>query len=181
VGKRGGSSSDSESDSQLHCRIEEGQLSLERESSDTPYGCPFTRESDTPYGCPFTRESIVVRLKNDILPSFWARHGYKTIKPVLINCMQFCTNNENSDVPPFFFHLVTCVTLPLVFTTTCPHYYLPSLKRCVRSSAQHLLVSDTPYGCPFTRESSSSSSASKTIFYPHFGQDTGTKQSNWYS
>jgi hypothetical protein len=61
-------------------------------------------------------------------------------EPVLINCMQFCTNNENSDVPPFFFHLVTCVTLPLVFTTTCPHYYLPSLKRCVRSSAQHLLV-----------------------------------------
>jgi hypothetical protein len=79
-----------------------------------------TNESDTPYGCPFTGESIVVRLKNDILPSFWARHGYKTIKPVLINCMQFCTNNENSDVSPFFFHLVTCVTLPLVF-------YMPTL------------------------------------------------------
>jgi hypothetical protein len=91
---------------------------------------------------------VVVRLKNDILPSFWARHGYKTIKPALINCMQFCTNNENSHVPPFFFYLVTCVTLPLVCTTTsCPHYYLPSLKRCVRLSAQHLLV----YSCHIHR------------------------------
>jgi hypothetical protein len=44
----------------------------------------------------------------------------------------------------------------------------------------HSLVSDTPYGCPFTRESLSS--ASKMIIYPHFGQDIGTKRvSNWYS
>jgi hypothetical protein len=33
--------------------------------------------------------------------------------------------------------------------------------------------SDTPYGCPFTRESSST-------FYPHFGRCTGTKRSNWH-
>jgi hypothetical protein len=31
--------------------------------------------SDTPYGCLLPQESIVVRLKNDILPAFWAVHG----------------------------------------------------------------------------------------------------------
>ncbi len=73
------------------------------------------------------------------------------------------------------------------FLLSCAHAlhftfspYHREQERCVRLSAQHLLViymSDTLYGCPFTRESSSSST-----FYPHFGQRTGaTRVSNWYS
>jgi hypothetical protein len=68
----------------------------------------------------------------DLLPSFWAAQGYKTgIKLVL---------NENSKIQlqPSLFRSHSL--LPGHYYSTHFHFFTREQDRCVRSSAQHLLV-----------------------------------------
>jgi hypothetical protein len=72
---------------------------------------------------------IVVRLKNDILPSFWARHGYNTGIKLVFNedskMLKVPTPNSNLNLFTFTFHYINPtnaqqMNFPPVNKTVCP-------------------------------------------------------------
>jgi hypothetical protein len=100
---------------------------------------------------------IIVVVVIDFLPSFWATHGYKTRIKLVLN------KNSKIQLQPSIFRSYSL--LPGHYYITHFHFFTREQDRCVRSSAQHLLVI--------------LSASPNTILYPHFwaryGYKTGIK------